>query len=133
MAFLIIKLDEQLCNLKSRFRLIHKDEDIDVTFTRQTFRELLEDIGFSSKRVGCILRLLDKRYPIEVSQFKLSVEDKYNDGALIEFLQFYGFKVKKRNDDLEIQEVIKVLEKRGYEIRGSYKDVVSCSPLVNKN
>lgn len=119
MAFMLTKLDVENENSVSRFRLVNSDDALDVVITYKSFRSVLEDQGFSSHRIGYIVKLINKLYPLDVQKFIVPIEDKYTDSQLVEFLQFYGFTVKKLDVKLDILTAMEIIKKRGYEISGS--------------
>jgi hypothetical protein len=118
MGFLLTKLDLEKENFVSRFRLVNLDDGLDVVITYQSFRSVLENEGFGSHRIGYIVKLINKLYPLDVQKFRVPLEEKYNDSQLIEFLQFYGFSVRKLDVGLDILTVLKLVKERGYEVRG---------------
>ncbi|RJQ23110.1 MAG: hypothetical protein C4560_01305 [Nitrospiraceae bacterium] len=133
MAYKIFKIDEGKDNLESRFRLVLDDENIDVIFTRKTFRSVLESLFFSSKRIGSILRLLNKNFPVSVKACRVSLEEKYNDRELVGLLRFYGFKVRKKDCRMDLFQAVKILESRGYEVFGQLEGVPYSSPVFGRN
>jgi hypothetical protein len=133
MAFRLTKIDEDKDNMEARFRLVNEAEKIDVVITRRTFRRILESLYFSSQRIGCILRLINRQYPISFKKFRVKNEERFSDDDLIEYLKFYGFKVKKKQLRVDLAEVIRMVEKRGYEVRGNYEGMPYSSPVVYKN
>ncbi len=133
MAFKIIKLDVEKDNQETRFRVVLEVEDIDVIITRKNFRSVFESLSFSSHRIGSVLKLINKKYPIDLKKYKVSFEERYSDMELAEYLSFYGLKVRKRNKRLNMSEAIKMLEGRGYEVSGSFEGIPYSSAVFNKN
>jgi hypothetical protein len=133
MGFVLTKLDVEKDNLNSRFRLVNSAENLNVTITYLNFRSVLENEGFSSHRIGCIVRLLNKLYPLDVKRLRPTLSERYNDDQLIEFLKYFGFSVKKRDDNLDIHTALKMLEERGYEVRGVFNGLHYETTIQNNN
>jgi hypothetical protein len=117
MGFLIEK-ENDLDNEKATFRLYHNhDKSIDVTFTRPNMRERLGNLGFSTNRIGYIVKLLNRLYPMPVK--RPAFERRFSDKDLVNYLAERGFKVFKVNNSLDIPTAIKILESRGYVVKGT--------------
>lgn len=131
----LIKYEEDKPNSEALFRLIVVDECIDVYISYKSFRSVLENLNFSSQRIGYVVRLLNKKFPLEVNKFKQSFEDHFTDKKLIDFLSFHGFLINKVDDRLDIFIAIKMLESRGYEVKGFFESCLYKSPIsdFNKN
>jgi hypothetical protein len=120
MGFVLTKLDVEKDNLSSRFRLVNSDENLNVIITYQSFRSILENEGFGSKRIGYIVKLLNKLYPLDVKRLRPTLSERYNDDQLIRYLKFYGFSVKRIDNKLDVHTALKILKERGYEVRGVF-------------
>lgn len=129
----IIKLDVEKCNEASRFKLENEDEGVNLIFKRDTLRGLLEGLGYSSHKIGHVYKLLNKKFPLDVKKYKVSNEERFSVVELIEYVGFYGLKVKKRDRRINLKEAIQMLEDRGYEVSGNNEAVSYLSPLLNKN
>jgi hypothetical protein len=76
MGFLIEKKND-LDNEKATFRLYHNhDKSIDFAFTRANMRERLGNLGFSTNRIGYVVKLLNRLYPMPIK--RPSVERRYS-------------------------------------------------------
>jgi hypothetical protein len=133
MAFTLTKLDVEKDNLSSRFRLVNPDDNLNVIITYQNFRSVLENEGFGSNRIGYIVKLLNKLYPLDVKKLRPTLSDRYNDDQLIRYLKFYGFSVKRIDNKLDVHTALKLLEERGYEVRGVFEDQPYQTTIHNKN
>lgn len=91
-----------------------------TTFTRDTFRSKLEQLGRGSQWIGSILRLLNKKYPFR-SSLSLSQQrsdlDRVGESVLVDYLRSKGYRVVK-NLRLKDQDIINYLEAKGYSIEG---------------
>jgi hypothetical protein len=133
MAFTLTKLDVEKDNLSSRFSLVNPDDNLNVIITYQNFRSVLENEGFGSNRIGYIVKLLNKLYPLDVKKLRPTLSDRYNDDQLIRYLKFYGFSVKRIDNKLDVHTALKLLEERGYEVRGVFEDQPYQTTIHNKN
>ena len=88
MPFKLEKLKKRKMDIKSRFRLIHNIDGIDVIFNRYNFRDVLECLGLSSGRIGYIVKLLNKVDPLPV-RYKSLPDDLtyYSENFLVDYLK----------------------------------------------
>jgi hypothetical protein len=117
--------------------LLYHGSDLLTTFTRINLREKLEScactLGFSSNWIGSILRQLNKKYPVpypELNEKRSDLQrliDRIGFDGLAEYLRSKGLRVTKKLN-IPDREIIKVLEKEGYEINGLINDVYYESP-----
>ena len=115
--FIIEKCEEDQDNLSSTFKLVDTDSDGSaVFFNRSNFREVLSAVGFSPQRVGCVLRILNSKYPIEHVNIRRGGVSAFGDSVLIDFLRQHGYSVC-RNLAVNAKEVVLELERRGYCVR----------------
>lgn len=133
MGFMLTKLDVEKDNLSSRFRLVNPAENLNVIITYQSFRSILENEGFGSKRIGYIVKLLNKLYPLDVKKLRPTLSERYNDDQLIRYLKFYGFSVKRIDNKLNVHTALKILEERGYEVRGVFNGQPYETTIQNNN
>lgn len=104
-------------------------------FSRQSFREVMEKVavekGLSSNWIGSILRLLDRAYPY-VSEHKIRTDferfvDKFKNEGIADYLRSKGFRVVK-SVKFKDMDLIRYLEREGYQIEGFVGDVHYASP-----
>jgi len=113
------------------FLLFH-GSDLLTTFTRKNLREKLEvcasTCGFSSNWIGSILRILNKKYPVpypESNEKRSDLQrliDRIGFDGLADYLRSKGLRVTKKLN-VPDREIMKVLEKEGYEVQGLINDV----------
>lgn len=133
MGFRLEKLDKGKSNNDSRYRLVNIEDGIDVIITYKSFREVLERLGFSSHRIGYIVKLINKLYPLDFKHLRIPIEEKISDNELIAFLKFYGFTVRKIEEKVSLSEAIRILEQRGYKVSGLKHGLPYSTPVVCKN
>lgn len=118
-------------NLSAVFCLTIPDDKLTVTFTRRTFRKVLEgELGFTSQRAGYALRLLNKLYPLPRKPIKL--EDRYSDSELKDYLESLGFNVALPvSSRIDPFTAITLLEQKGYQVHGCLGAHYYFSPELN--
>ena len=110
---LLEKIDEEGNNLDCTFRLKDtEDVEFEAYFERKNFREVLFGRGYSPHRVGSVLRMMNIRFPIEISS-RRCMQTEYKEDEMIDYLRALGFKVYK---DLEMKadKIVNILVERGY-------------------
>jgi len=133
MPFLIEKITPEFSNERASFCLTHSDNPlINLEFSKKTFRFVLSEFGFSSGTIGHVVTILNRLYPSPV--VRPSEDQRYTDNQLINFLRSVGLHVQIK-EKIDVISAIKILEKRGYKIKGQLKDVFYTSPeyLVTRN
>jgi len=76
----------------SSFNLFEENTFL-CSFTRETFRETLENLCRSSHWIGYILRLLNKQYPNQSLKPLKDTAEGYGIGYLIDYMQSKGYRV----------------------------------------
>jgi len=112
--------------------LLYHGLDLLTTFTRQNLREKLEACaltsGFSSNWIGSMLRLLNQKYPVpypKESDQRSGLQrliDRIGFDGLADYLRSKGLRVTKKLN-VSDKEILKALEKEGYEVQGLINDV----------
>lgn len=112
--------------------LLYHGSDLLTSFTRQNLREKLEACaltsGYSSNWIGSVLRLLNKKYPVpcpESNEKRSDLQrliDRIGFDGLADYLRSKGLRVTKKLN-VPDREIVKALEKEGYEVQGLINDV----------
>jgi hypothetical protein len=90
---------------KGKYRFICDTDNIDITFTRDSFREVLEGLEFSPQRIGHVVKLINKVDPLPVRP-KTTPSDlaHYSETFLIDYMRKQGFNVFEKipisNEDI---------------------------------
>lgn len=133
MAFKLVKIDLDMDNLEARYELTHEEEKIKVVFQRKKIRQALDWLGFSSHRIGYIIRLINKQFPIERNKYIVTSNERFSDEYLISYLEFNGFKIMKREERINVIEAVEILQSRGYVVRACNEGLPYSMPVINKN
>lgn len=122
------------CDSPGSFSL-YEDGVFLAKFTRSTFREELTKLCRSSNWVGAILRIFLKRYPSPVDWVERRALDRaidnYKETGLAEYLRSKGFRVTKLINNVTDEEVITLLESKGYVIEGLLHGAYYCTSSNN--
>lgn len=110
-----------------------------LTFSDSTFRSTFEayalDSGFSSNWVGSMLRLFRKNFSLPSPVVERTSLDRlvYKIGVLgiVEHLKSRGYRVS-RSLDVSDSDLIRYLEKEGFEVEGVSGDVSFSSDFVDE-
>jgi len=113
----IEKLNNEDDNQSATFRLIDPESNpSSIFFNRSNFRKVFESLGYSSQRIGSVLRVLNVKFPIEHLRVRRGGVSNFSDSVLVEFLRWHGYLVC-RDIPVSIEEVIKEFERRGFMVR----------------